>query len=128
MSKVNEKSIGVIPYKNLVNDEEMKEYYNYYKPIINNYLNQFNHEIYDKNYEDAYNCCFKFNYILTRDGLTKLLVFCENTYKVTWKVVIEEYNKNTNTTKFTETEFYILEELTEKEYLMNIIKRYEDCF
>ena len=123
---MKKQSLGIIPYENLKHDENMKEYYEYYKPIINSYLNQFNREIIEKNYDEAERCIFVFKYILTVNGLDKLLVFCENTFKCTWKVVMDSYNPKQEKTIFTETEFYILEELTSEEYLQNIIKRYKD--
>ena len=120
------KSLGIIPYWNLKHDENMKEYYDYYKPIINSYLQQFNREIFERNYDEAESCRFEFKYILTVNGLDKLLVFCENTFKCTWKVILETYNVKKNTTTFTETEFYILEELSSEDYIQDIIRRYKD--
>ena len=35
------KTLGIIPYWNLLHDDNMKEYCEYYKPIINSYLKQF---------------------------------------------------------------------------------------
>lgn len=121
----NNKSLGIIPYENLKHDEDMKEYYEYYKPIINSYLYQFNREIFDKNYDEAESCVFKFKYIATVNGLDKILVFCENTFKVTWKVITETYNVKENKTTFDEHEFYILEELTPEEYFRRIITMYK---
>lgn len=123
---MKKQSLGIIPYENLKHDGNMKEYYDYYKPIINSYLNQFNREIIEKNYDESERCIFVFKYILTVNGLDKLLVFCENTFKCTWKVVMDSYKPKQEKTIFTETEFYILEELTSEEYLQNIIKRYKD--
>ena len=119
------KSLGIIPYWNLIHDENMKEYYDYYKPIINSYLQQFNEEIFDKNYDEAESCKFVCKYIATVNGLNKILVFCENTFKVTWKVITETYDLKENKTTFKEHEIYILEELTSEEYFKKIITMYK---
>ena len=119
------KSLGIIPYWNLIHDENMKEYYDYYKPIINSYLQQFNEEIFDKNYDEAESCKFVCKYIATVNGLNKILVFCENTFKVTWKVITETYDLKENKTTFEEHEIYILEELTSEEYFKKIITMYK---
>ena len=121
----DDKSLGIIPYWNLKHDENMKEYYDYYKPIINNYLQQFNREIFERNYDEAESCRFEFKYILTVNGLDKLLVFCENTFKVTWKVITETYDLKENKTTFEEHEIYILEELSSEEYFKKIITMYK---
>ena len=52
------KSLGIIPYWNLKHDANMKEYYDYYKPIINSYLQRFNEEIFDENYDEGESCKF----------------------------------------------------------------------
>ena len=119
------KSLGIIPYWNLIHDENMKEYYDYYKPIINSYLQQFNEEIFDKNYDEGESCKFVCKYIATVNGLNKILVFCENTFKVTWKVITETYDLKENKTTFEEHEIYILEELTPEEYFKKIITMYK---
>ena len=119
------KSLGIIPYWNLKHDGNMKEYYDYYKPIINSYLQQFNKEIFDKNYDEAESCIFVCKYIASVNGLNKILVFCENTFKVTWKVITETYDLKENKTTFEEHEIYILEELTSEEYFKKIITMFK---
>ena len=119
------KSLGIIPYWNLIHDDNMREYYEFYKPIINSYLHRFNKEIFDENYDEAESCIFVCKYIATVNGLNKIIVFCENTFKVTWKVILESCNLEENKTTFVEHEFYILEELTPEEYLKKIINMYK---
>ena len=51
----------------------------------------------ERNYDEGESCRFEFKYILTVNGLDKLLVFCENTFKCTWKVILETYNVKKNT-------------------------------
>lgn len=119
------KTLGIIPYWNLIHDDNMREYYDYYKPIINSYLEQFNKEIFDKNYDEAESCIFVCKYIATVNGINKIIVFCENTFKVTWKIILESYNLEENKTSFEEHEIYILEELTSNEYFKKIINMYK---
>ena len=119
------KSLGIIPYWNLIHDDNMREYYEFYKPIINSYLHRFNKEIFDENYDEAESCIFVCKYIATVNGLNKIIVFCENTFKVTWKVILESCNLEENKTTFVEHEFYILEELTPEEYFKKIINMYK---
>ena len=119
------KTLGVIPYCNLIHDDNMREYCEYYKPIISSYLEQFNKEIFDKNYDDAESCIFVCKYIATVNGLNKIIVFCENTFKVTWKVILESFNLEENKTTFEEHEIYILEKLTSEEYFKKIIRMYK---
>ena len=119
------KSLGIIPYWDLIHDDNMREYYEYYKPIINSYLHRFNKEIFDENYDEAESCIFVCKYIATVNGLNKIIVFCENTFKVTWKVILESCNLEENKTTFVEHEFYILEELTPEEYFKKIINMYK---
>ena len=119
------KTLGIIPYWNLLHDDNMKEYCEYYKPIINSYLKQFNKEIFDKNYDESESCIFVCKYIATVNGLNKIIVFCENTFKVTWKIILESFNLEENTTTFEEHEIYILEELTNEEYFKKIITMYK---
>lgn len=122
---IDNKNIGVVPYWNLVHDDNMKEYYEYYKPIINRYLRQFNREIFDNDYDEAGSCKFVCKYIATVDGLNKIIVFCEDTFKATWKIILESFNLEENTTTFEEHEVYILEELTNEEYFKRIINMYK---
>ena len=119
------KTLGIVPYWNLMHDANMKEYCEYYKPIINSYLEQFNKEIFDKDYDEAESCIFVCKYIATVNGLNKIIVFCENTFKVTWKIILESFNVEENKTTFEEHEIYILEELTSEEYFKKIISMYK---
>lgn len=121
----NNKSLGVIPYWNLIHDDNMREYCEFYKPIINRYLNQFNKEIFDNDYDEAESCVFVCKYIATVNGINKIIVFCENTFKVTWKIILESFNLEENKTSFEEHEIYILEELTDEEYFKKIITMYK---
>ena len=119
------KQLGIIPYRNLVSDEKFKSVYDFYKPHIDGYLMKFNQEIFDKNYDEGESCKFVCKYIATVNGLNKILVFCENTFKVTWKVITETYDLKENKTTFEEHEIYILEELTSEEYFKKIITMYK---
>lgn len=109
-------NLVIIPYKNLRHDENLKSVYEFYKPHIEYYLYKFNGEIYEENYDEAESCEFKFKYIATIDGKRKILVFCEDTFKITWKVILETYDLEKNETYFEEHEIYILEELSEDDY------------
>ena len=109
-------SLGVIPYKNLKHDKNLKTVYEFYKPYIEHYLFKFNREIYENNYDEAESCKFKFKYIATIDGKRKILVFCEDTFKVTWKVILETCDIEKNETCFEEREIYILDELSKEGY------------
>ena len=118
--------LGIIPYRNLVSDEKFKTVYDFYKPHIDSYLMKFNQEIFDENYDEAESCIFVCKYIATVNGINKIIVFCENTFKVTWKVILECYDSKNNKTCFLEDEFYIIKELNNEEYFNFVIKRYKD--